>query len=184
MNTPAREARFSPWSAAAFLVAAAMIAGTLYMSLGLGLKACPLCIYERSFVMAVAGVLVLGALSPSGRPGSAALLALPAAAAGLGVAAFHVYLDRTGVLECPPGILGIGHGPDQSLAGFVLLTALLACGALAGPARRTAATTVSLVLGLALAFASVKSAPPLPPPNPTFGPDGQRILAGCEPAVR
>ncbi len=33
-----------------------MLLGSLYMSIGMGLKACPLCLYERSLVMAVVGV--------------------------------------------------------------------------------------------------------------------------------
>jgi hypothetical protein len=82
-------------------------------------------------------------------------------------------------------VLGIGHAPDQSLVGSVLLTALLAAGAVRSPlasSRRLAGGLGATLLGLGLAAAAVKSAPP-PPPNPTFGPNGERIVKGCEPAL-
>jgi disulfide bond formation protein DsbB len=172
----------------AFVLAATMVAGSLHMSLGMGLKACPLCIYERAFAMGAAAVLLLeitGVAAVS--PGLSSLLALPLAIAGLGVAAFHVRLEMTGVLLCPEGLFGLGRGPDQSLAGFLLLTGLLVAGARSssnpeGGARRTLGLATGVLLGGALAFACIASAPPLPPPSPKFGPDGERILAGCEPA--
>ena len=175
------------WEGLALAIAASMLVGSLYLSVGLGLKACPLCLYERTFVMGVVGVLGVGLVArPPVRAGALGLLALPLAVAGLGLAAFHVYLDRSGVLDCPPGVLGLGHAPDQSLAGYLLLTGVLAIGALSerseAALRPWAGGVTAALLGAALAFASVKSAPPLPPPNPSFGPSGERILSGCEPA--
>ena len=172
----------------ALVLAVAMVAGSLHMSLGMGLKACPLCIYERSFAMGAATVLLLGITGvAAASPGLASLLALPLAIAGLGVAAFHVRLEMTGVLLCPKGVFGLGNGPEQSLAGFLLLTGLLVAGARPssspeGGARRALGLATAILLGAALAFACIASAPPLPPPSPKFGPDGERILAGCEPA--
>ncbi len=172
-------------------LATLMLVGSLYMSIGMGLKACPLCLYERSLVMAVVGVLGLGvALRIDGNaalrsPGTLSLLCLPLAFGGLGLAGFHVYLDRSGVLDCPGGILGIGRAPDQSLAGYVLLSGLLTVAALNGHFKTKKSYLYGLgaaALGLAFAVASVKSAPPLPPPNPKYDAQGNRILAGCEPA--
>jgi disulfide bond formation protein DsbB len=172
----------------ALVLAAAMVAGSLHMSLGMGLKACPLCIYERTFAMGAAAVLLLGTTGIAASfPGLSSFLALPLAIAGLGVAAFHVRLEMTGVLLCPQGLFGLGRGPDQSLAGFLLLTGLLVAGARPSPspegrARRAVGLATGILLGGALAFACISSAPPLPPPSPKFGPGGERILAGCEPA--
>ena len=45
----------------------ASVAGSLYLSLGLGLIACPLCFYQRTFAFAVLGVLILGRIHPSPR---------------------------------------------------------------------------------------------------------------------
>jgi disulfide bond formation protein DsbB len=169
-------------------VAAAMVAGSLFMSLGMGLKACPLCIYERTFVMGAAAVLILGVTGVAGgAPGLPGLLALPLAIGGMGVAAFHVHLEATGILLCPQGILGLGNAPQQSLAGFIVLTGVLgacarASSAEAGGARRVLGLCAAVLLGAALAFGAIASAPPLPPPSPKYGPDGARIIAGCEPA--
>jgi disulfide bond formation protein DsbB len=172
-------------------LATLMLLGSLYMSIGMGLKACPLCLYERSLVMAVVGVLGLGVVlridgnAALRSPGTLSLLCLPLAFGGLGLAGFHVYLDRSGVLDCPDGVLGIGHAPDQSLAGYVLLTGILTMAALGGHFRASKSYAHGLgaaALGLAFAVASVKSAPPLPPPNPKYDAEGNRVLAGCEPA--
>lgn len=179
-----RKGRSLEWLALA--LASVMVAGSLTMSLGMGLKACPLCIYERTFVMGAAAVLILGITGVAATaPGLPSFLALPLAVAGTGVAAFHVYLEMSGVLLCPEGLLGLGHAPDQSLAGFVLLTGLLGAGtrlSSGGGARRVLGLCAAVVLGAALALASIASAPPLPPPSPKFGAGGERILAGCEPA--
>ncbi len=166
-------------------LATLMLLGSLYMSIGMGLKACPLCLYERSFVMGVVGVLGLGVAMRIGPPGTLSLLCLPLAFGGLGLAGFHVYLDRSGVLDCPGGVIGIGRAPDQSLAGYVLLSGLLTIAALNGHFKTNKSYLHGLgaaALGLAFAVASVKSAPPLPPPNPNYDAQGNRILAGCEPA--
>lgn len=166
-------------------IAVLMLLGSLYMSIGLGLKACPLCLYERSLVMAVVGVLGLGLALRVGPPGTLSLLCLPLAVGGLGLAGFHVYLDRSGVLDCPAGVFGVGHAPDQSLAGYVLLSGLLTIAALSAHLKTNKSYMRGLgaaALGLVFAVASVKSAPPLPPPNPKYDAQGNRVLLGCEPA--
>jgi hypothetical protein len=175
------------WERLALVAAVVMLAGSLYLSLGMELKACPLCLYERTFVMGLVGVLGLGvALRLAAQAGALSLLGLPLAVGGLAVAVLHVYLDRSGKIVCPGGILGLGHAPDQSLAGYVMLTALLVAGAVGSrlsASRRLAGGVGAALLGLGLAVGAVKSAPPSPPPNPTFGPTGERIVKGCEPAL-
>jgi hypothetical protein len=159
----ASEARTGVWAHAALVVAVAGLAGSLSLSWGLGLKACPLCFYQRAFVMGVVAVLAMGLLTgAAGRPG---LLALPLAAAGLGVALFHVWLEGAGKLECPAGLLGLGSAPQQSLAVFVALAALLAADALRGAPGPPAGGAIAgaVALGALLAAASCTSNPPMPP---------------------
>ncbi|QDV34595.1 disulfide bond formation protein B [Tautonia plasticadhaerens] len=178
--------RTPAWLVAALVVGVAASVGSVLLSVGMGLRACPLCFYQRTFVFSMTAVLGVGlALRREVRPGALARLALPLAVAGLGVAGFHVSLEWRGILECPAGLLGLGTVPLQSLLAHLLLAGLLVVGAARGPEGRPSALAVALLvaLGLVLAFACVRSAPPLPPPNPTYGPDGGRILLGCEPAV-
>lgn len=152
--------------------------GSVFLSIGLGLKACPLCFYQRSFAMSIFAVLLVGMLADRARPALHSLYAFPLAVAGLGVAAFHMYLVLADVLECPDGILGLGTAPAQSLTVFALLTTALAAAALSGPRdhRRTLVTLGAGCLGLVLAWSSVASSPPLPtPPDAPFDPVEQPL---------
>src|SRR5688500_14959474 len=99
MNDPRKEtAPRLEWAVLLFSLLA--VAGSLYLSMGMKLKACPLCFYQRSFAMGVAAVLAMGL--PTGRRQAGLLtLVLPMIVAGLGVAGFHVYLEIAGKLECP-----------------------------------------------------------------------------------
>jgi hypothetical protein len=167
-STPPAPLAFTVCAWAAFAVAVVGLAGSLFLSLGMHLKACPLCFYQRTFVMSLGAVLGMGLLTGV-RPNHLALLALPLAFAGLGVALFHVRLEATGKLECPRGVLGLGTAPKQSLATFVLLSVLLLGSALSGePAGggKWAALFGGVLLGALLALASYTSNPP-PPPVPT-----------------
>ena len=152
---------------AAIVVAVVGTVGSVYLSMGLGLKACPLCFYQRSFVMAVLAVLSLGRFVERSRPGLICLLSVPLTWAGLGVAAFHEYLVLTGVLECPPALFGIGTAPAQSLVVFLALAAAVTGGAWCGrqesPRQRACTLFVAVMLGAVMVGACVKSAPPLPP---------------------
>jgi disulfide bond formation protein DsbB len=145
---------------AALIAALAALAGSLFLSMGMGLRACPLCFYQRTFVMSVVAVLGMG-LATGTAPSTLGLLSLPMAVAGLGVAGFHVSLELTGTLECPGGVLGLGSAPQQSLAMFVVLGACLLVVAVrtAMPWSIGAAT----VVGVVLAAASCTSNPPMPP---------------------
>lgn len=155
------------WNAAAFAVAIAAAGGSLYLSLGLGLKACPLCFYQRSFALAAVLVLAMQLGTQGLRSAYACLVTLPLAASGLGLAAFHVYLVQAGKLECPPALFGWGDGPLQSLAVFAALASFCLSGA--WTARRTSgcdgpfASVAAVLLGAAAAWACIASAPPLPP---------------------
>jgi disulfide bond formation protein DsbB len=109
----------------ALVVALAASAGSVLLSGALGLVPCPLCYYQRTFAFACAGVLAVGVFTGMGRTTALASLALPLAAGGLWVAAYHVWLEGSGKLICPNGLFGLGTAPQQSLAAFVLLTLIL-----------------------------------------------------------
>jgi disulfide bond formation protein DsbB len=146
--------------------------GSVYLSVGMGLKACPLCFYQRTFAFAAFGVLLVGLLTGAQRTGLS-LLTLPLAVGGLGVAVFHVFLEVNGTLECPRGLLGLGTPPRQSLVVFVALTALLVLAVLSEGAEKGALATVlagTMVLGAVFAVAAIVSAPPLPPERTTAYP--------------
>jgi disulfide bond formation protein DsbB len=155
----------------AAVVALAALAGSLHLSLGMGLKACPLCFYQRTFVMGAVGVLCLGLLLPGVRRSAVNALALPMAVGGLGVAIWHCYLESTGFLECPHGLFGIGTAPQQSLAAHALLLGLLIAALLANAARARADLIVGIaavVVGLLFAFGGVQSTPPSPAPKTPY----------------
>jgi Disulfide bond formation protein DsbB len=148
------------------LVALVALAGSLWLSIGMKLKACPLCFYQRTFVMGVVAVLGIGLLTGPRHRAVLNLLALPLAIGALAVAAFHVYLELTDKLECPAGVMGIGTSPQQSLAVLIVLLALIAVGVIRSrkvgePHPATAGAAV--VLGLLLAWSAVASSPPMSP---------------------
>ena len=159
------------WLSLALAIVA--VAGSLWLSLGMQLKACPLCFYQRSFAMSVLAVLLIGlwvGIRPSVTLG---LLALPLATIGFCVACFHVYLEVTGKLECPKGIFGLGSAPTQSACILGLLfVSLLASIFQHSPDPKInrgpvfVKALVGILLGVGLAYASWKSVPP-PAPAPT-----------------
>lgn len=144
------EPKTQHWLAPA--IAAVAVAGSLWLSMGMGLKACPLCIYQRTFVMGAFAALAMGLLTKS----RANVYALPMAMAAVGVTGFHEYLELTGKLECPPGIAALGSAPQQALFIQAILLVAVAVGV-----RRSHLLTAGL-LGLVLAAACVLSAPPMP----------------------
>lgn len=154
----------SPWIVLATLVALAGAFGTVYLSVGMGLKACPFCLYQRIFVMGAAAVLVVGLLLPraSVPPGILGALALPLAAGGLAVAGWHAYLETVRqVMVCPQGMFGVGTAPQQSLALHAALFVLLALDALTKRSTMLA-SLVGVVFGAALGFGAIHSAPRMP----------------------
>jgi len=175
MSIPTERARH--WTWLALLTAAAAVAGSLYLSLGMDLEACALCFYQRALAMAACAVLLVGLFAGDRRGASLSLLALPLAGAGLGIAGFHVHLEKSGALECPRGIFDVGTAPQQSLAVFVMLTALLlidvgsACLRPSG-ASESAPSSLALigacVLGGLMAWGCLRSVPPgkKAPPEP------------------
>src|SRR5262245_37236035 len=159
--TPHAPQEPSIWLWGAMFVSLIALAGSLYLSLGMGLKACPLCLYQRTFVMGVVGVLAVGFFVKELQPKALSLLALPLAVAALAVVGWHEYLEQTGALECPHGVLEIGTAPQQSLAILALLVVLLVIDQLRQ--QRLMGVLATIVLGGLLAFSAIKSAiPPIP----------------------
>jgi len=155
----------SIWTWASLAIALATSAGSVWLSIGMKLKACPLCFYQRSFVLGIAVVLIMGIITRAYRGVALGLLVAPMAFGGLLVAGMHVTLEMTGKLECPEGVLGMGSAPLQSLIAFVLLSGLVATEATGGWTvwKSLVPLVVAGVLGLAIGQACLMSAPPLPP---------------------
>ena len=166
-ENPSRSAFAAVSGLLAFGVAMMGSVGSVYLSIGLGLKACPLCFYQRSFMMAAAVSLLMSFWLDGVHSTRSCRVALPFAWAGLVVAAFHEYLVLNSKLECPPALFGWGDGPAQSLAVFCVLTAVCVAGAIAN--RRNSAKQgipsilVAILVGVGVAGACIASAPPLPP---------------------
>lgn len=166
---------------ASLVLSAVALIGSLWLSIGMALKACPLCLYQRTFVMGIVTVLGIGIATGRSHRSVVDLLALPFAAAAFGIAAFHVLLEVTGKLECPSGIFGIGTAPQQSLAVETILLALISVGAV--QANRCCLRTVAgaTCWGLLLAIGAVVSAPPMPP-TPTKAYESKPEI--CRPPFR
>jgi disulfide bond formation protein DsbB len=157
-----RPPRSTIYAWTALLMGVVAVGGSLYLSSAhMGLKACPLCFYQRTFAMAVIGILVIGLLSRVDAT-LLSLLALPSAVGGLGVAIFHVYLVQTGKLECPKGLLDLGPAPVQSLAAYALMLFPLLADVFRA---RAVAGLAAVVLGSVFVWASI-SFNPAPPPAP------------------
>jgi disulfide bond formation protein DsbB len=120
--------------AVATVVAAVATAGSLFLSLGLGLTPCRLCWYQRILMYPL--VVVLGVAAVERRPGVARTV-LPLSVFGLGLAAYHSWLQVTqttcsiGVVSCATvqyRLAGLLTIPNLSLLAFSLVTgAVAAC---------------------------------------------------------
>jgi disulfide bond formation protein DsbB len=118
--------------AAAAVVAAVATAGSLWLSLGLGLTPCRLCWYQRILMYPL--VVVLGVAAVEDRPG-VWRTALPLAVPGAGVAAYHSLLQVAAVsgstcsvaVGCATVQYALAGGlltvPRLSLLAFLLVSA-------------------------------------------------------------
>ena len=150
-----------PWTS---LVAAVVcVAGSLWLSMGMGLLACPLCYYQRSFVMGAMAVLLVGTVS--GAADKSSLMALPVALAGAIIGAQHVRLEWTGKMECPLGLFGAGTAPQQAFAAQALLVLSLLWDVFGGKVSGLLAAVAGIALAPVLAVACLASVamPPKPP---------------------
>jgi len=115
--------------AAGGLVALVATAGSLYLSLGLGLVPCELCWYQRILMYPL--VVILGVALVE-RRATAYRTVLPLSVLGAGIAAYHSWLQVTASgLQCGVGACGavllrvFGLTiPNLSLVAFALVTAV------------------------------------------------------------
>lgn len=149
----------------ALIAAIGVSAGSLWLTFGMGLTACPLCLYQRLCVLAAAGILFVGVFIRGLERANLAVIVLPVVVAGIGVAGFHNYLELKGTLECPGGIGGVGSAPQQALFAQVILLILLLMAALPRPG----VALLSLCVGAGIAFLLIQTSPPLPKPKPPEG---------------
>ncbi len=117
--------------AAATAIAAVATAGSLYFSEVLGLVPCEFCWYQRILMYPL--VVVLGVAALEGRSG-VWRTALPLSTLGVGIAAYHTYLQLSPGVSCGVGgacsaILWEGFFvftiPRLSLVAFLLISAVL-----------------------------------------------------------
>ncbi|MDT3436129.1 disulfide bond formation protein B [Haloarcula sp. 1CSR25-25] len=115
---------------AATVVATVATAGSLYLSLGLGLTPCRLCWYQRILMYPM--VVVLGVAAVENRPG-VVRTALPLSVPGGAIAAYHSWLQVSqttcglGAVSCTQiqyRVLGLTV-PNLSLVAFLLATGLV-----------------------------------------------------------
>jgi hypothetical protein len=150
------------WLATAIAIAG--IGGSFYLSIDRGLRACPLCLYERGFLMGIVGVLVTGVLFKGVPKGFLSVLALPMAVGGLVTIILHVRLEANGTIECPSGFGGFGSVPQQALGVFALLLVLLVIDDL--KEHFAVRSFFAAALGGLLAYGAIRSGPPLGEPPP------------------
>jgi protein dithiol:quinone oxidoreductase len=101
-----------------FLVCAGLMAAALYFQYGMDLEPCPLCIFQRAFVIVTGLILLAGALHNPGGTGRRVYGGLTALAAGLGaaVAGRHVWIENL-----PPHLQpGCGYSLGDMLETFPL----------------------------------------------------------------
>ena len=99
---------FRSWYFLGFLICAALLGYAYYVQFDLGIEPCPLCIFQRIAVIMMGVFFLIGALHNPKSAGrrSYALLVLLAAAAGVGIAAYHVWVQHqppNPLAGCTPG---------------------------------------------------------------------------------
>ena len=105
-----------------FLICAGLMAAALYFQYGMQLEPCPLCIFQRVFVIATGLILMAGALHNPGKVGRRVYGGLAALAAGLGAgfAGRHVWIENLPFDRQP----GCGYSLNDMLESFPLLKTL------------------------------------------------------------
>jgi disulfide bond formation protein DsbB len=101
--------RQRPLFLAAFLICAALIATALTMQYALALEPCPLCIFQRVFVFALGGIVLVAGIHNPGLAGRRVygVLIVVFGVLGMLVAGRHVWLQNLPadqVPECGPGL--------------------------------------------------------------------------------
>ena len=160
----------SLWARAALFMAAVGVLGSLHLSLGMDppLKACPLCYYQRSFIMATAAILLLGMILPGVPAAAVTVFALAPAFAGAYIAGQHAWMVSQGDLECPMGVTGRLVAPVESLIVFALLMIFL-LGDLYHRGTYIVQGAGALLLGYLFATTGIRATSPMPMPTTPYG---------------
>lgn len=143
------------WNVLALCFALIAVAGSFWLWVAPDLKGCPLCSYQRSFVIAVATILLLAQLTELRASAVISVLAMPVAMTGLAIAMYHVERQLAGKMEFSAGLFGLGSAPQQSLAVQALLVIVLLVAGIRRPVL-----AVAIAMGILLAYACVQSAAP------------------------
>ena len=176
-NPPAPPPDFKMlWTRCALFIAVIGVLGSLHLSLGMDLKACPLCYYQRSFIMAVVAILTFAMFLPGMPTGAATVLALAPAFAGTAIAVLHTYLATSGALECPAGISGTLYAPSESLIVFSLLMLCL-LGDLFHQRRYVMQGIGAMLLGFIFYTTCTRAVPKMDPPTTPY--DSTKPLDTC-----
>lgn len=158
------------WMRCALFTAVIGVIGSLHLSLNMDppLKACPLCYYQRSFIMAVTAILAVGMFMPAVPTGALTALALAPAFAGAYVAGQHTWMVVSGEMECPTGITGKLTAPTESVIVYILLMAFL-LGDLYHRRTYVMHGAGALLLGYLFATTSWHATPTMPPRTTPYG---------------
>ncbi len=105
---------------AGFVSVVGLIAYALYAQYGLGLEACPLCIFQRVAFMAGGAVFIVAALHAPAKARIYGLAALAPNLAGGAIAARHVYIQNLPADQVP----ACGPGLSYLLDAFPLMDAV------------------------------------------------------------
>ena len=107
-----------------FALCVVLMATALYFQLVLGLEPCPLCVFQRMFVIALGVVMLVGAIHDPGPRGFGrrvyGALVVAIGVLGVVVAGRHVWLQHLPADEVPQ----CGPGLEYMLSAFPMLEAL------------------------------------------------------------
>lgn len=155
------------WTRCALFVAVVGVLGSLHLSLSMELKACPLCFYQRAFIMSAAAVLGFGLFLPGVPIAGQTVLALAPACAGFFMAGAHSRLVWVGVMECPTGITGALRAPEESLLIHLLLVLFL-LGDLFHRRCYVMQGLGAVLMGLVFCLTCLNATPPSPTPTAPY----------------
>jgi Disulfide bond formation protein DsbB len=165
------------WTRFALFFAVVGVLGSLHLSLAEPqLKACPLCFYQRAFIMSVAAILALGMFLPSVPTAAQTVLALAPALAGAAIAVWHVWLEYAGVLECPLGRSDILTAPQESVLIYILVVAMLV-GDLFHQKKYVMQGVGAVLVGVVFSITCIKGVPETPERTTPYGENEK--LDGC-----
>lgn len=169
------------WIRCALFLAVIGVLGSLHLSLNMDLKACPLCYYQRAFIMAVAAILTFGMFLPGVPAGAQTVFALAPAFAGGAIATLHTYLVVTGEMECPTGISGTLAAPTESLIVHGLLLVCLA-GDLFHRGIYVTQGLGAMLLGFVFYTTCTRAVPPMVAPDAPY--DATKATDTCRKTFR